>query len=259
MELGGQAAVVTGGASGLGEGVVRALAEAGAKVAILDRDAARGQALAVETGGIFCAVDVSDSASVETAFARARAAHGQERVLVNCAGIGIVHKTASRARDTGAIRHFPFADYETVLRVNLFGTFYCIAVAAAGMLGIDPLEDGERGVIVNTSSIAADEGQAGQAAYSASKNGVIGMTLPIARDLAGEGIRVNSILPGNFDTPLLATAPPKILDALVSAVPFPKRLGQPAEFASLVLEMCRNRYFNGENVRLDAGMRLAAR
>jgi NAD(P)-dependent dehydrogenase (short-subunit alcohol dehydrogenase family) len=256
MRLEGIAAVVTGGASGLGEATVRALAGQGAKVAIFDRDAARGEALAVEVGGTFCMVDVADSASVEAAFAAARAAHGQERVLVNCAGIGIVAKTASRARDTGAIRHFPFADYEKVLRINLFGTFYCIATAATGMMTLDPQEDGERGLIVNTSSIAAGEGQAGQAAYSASKNGVLGMTLPIARDLMNEGIRVNSILPGNFDTPLLSTAPPKILEALVSAVPFPKRLGDPAEFASLVLEMCRNRYFNGENVRLDGAMRL---
>lgn len=259
MKLKGSAAVVTGGASGLGEGAARALADAGVKVALFDLNADRGHKVAAEIGGVFCPVDVSDSLSVEAGFALARSAHGQERILVNCAGISVVSKTAFRSRQTGEIEHFPFDGFEKVLRVNLLGTFHCIAKSAAGMLTLEPLEDGERGVIVNTASVAAPEGQAGQAAYSASKNGVIGMTLPIARDLMNEGIRVNSILPGNFDTPLLATAPQKIFDALVGAVPFPKRLGKPREFASLVLEMCRNSYFNGENVRLDGALRLALR
>jgi NAD(P)-dependent dehydrogenase (short-subunit alcohol dehydrogenase family) len=256
MKLVGHAAVVTGGASGLGEAVARALAAAGAKVAVLDLNADKGQAVAAQIGGVFCSVDIGDSASVEAGFAQARAAHGQERILVNCAGIGIVSKTAFRDRKTGEIRRFPLEGYEKVLRVNLLGTFYSIAASSAGMLTLDPLEDNERGVIINTSSVAALEGEAGQAAYSASKAGVIGMTLPIARDFKNEGIRVNTILPGSFDTPLLATARPDILERLTAAVPFPRRLGKPDEFASLVLEMCRNVYFNGGYVRLDGAVRL---
>lgn len=259
MELHGNAAVVTGGASGLGEAVARALAERGVKVAIFDLNGAKGRALAVEIGGLFCDVDVGDSASVAEGFAVARSAQGQERILVNCAGTSVVCKTAFRARGSGEISHFPFEGYEKVIRTNLLGAFYCIAQFAAGALTLPPLEDGERGVIVNTSSIAAFEGQAGQAAYSASKAAVVGMTLPIARDLMHEGIRVNTILPGSFDTPLLATAKPELIEKLVDAVPFPRRLGRPQEFASLVLEMCRNVYFNGEHVRLDGGVRLAPR
>jgi NAD(P)-dependent dehydrogenase (short-subunit alcohol dehydrogenase family) len=259
MKLAGTSAVVTGGASGLGEATARVLAEVGVKVALFDRDTARGASVAAEIGGTFCAVDVGDSAAVEDGFRQARAAHGQERILVNCAGIGIVRRTASRSRQTGAISHFPFDDFEKVLRVNLLGCFHCIAISAAGMLTLEPLEDAERGVIINTASIAAVEGEAGQAAYSASKGGVIGMTLPIARDLMNEGVRVNSILPGSFDTPLLSTARPDIYQRLVDAVPFPRRLGRPQEFASLVLEMCRNAYLNGENVRLDGAVRLAGR
>jgi NAD(P)-dependent dehydrogenase (short-subunit alcohol dehydrogenase family) len=259
MELKGIAAVVTGGASGLGEGVARAFIGEGARVALFDLNEERGNRLAAEIGATFCRVDVSDSASVAAGFAMAREAQGQERILVNCAGMSVVSKTAFRARDTGKIAHFPFDGFEKTVRINLLGSFYCIALSTAGMLTLAPLEDGERGAIVNTASVAAVEGQAGQAAYSASKNGILGMTLPIARDLMNEGIRVNAILPGSFDTPLLATAPQKILDALVAAVPFPKRLGTPDEFASLVLEMCRNRYLNGENVRLDGAVRLASR
>jgi NAD(P)-dependent dehydrogenase (short-subunit alcohol dehydrogenase family) len=259
MELNGIAAVVTGGASGLGEGVARAFIGAGARVALFDLNEERGMRLAADIGATFCRVDVGDSASVAAGFAMAREVQGQERILVNCAGMSVVSKTAFRARDTGDIAHFPFDGFEKTIRINLLGTFYCIALSVAGMMTLEPLEDGERGAIVNTASIAAVEGQAGQAAYSASKNGILGMTLPIARDLMNEGIRVNSILPGSFDTPLLATAPQKIFDALVAAVPFPKRLGKVEEFASLVLEMCRNRYLNGENVRLDGAARLATR
>lgn len=257
MKFENNSAVVTGGASGLGEAVARALSEAGAKVAIFDLNTERGEALATEIGGIFCRVDIGDSASVTQGFERARAAHGQERILITCAGTSVVAKTAFRSRTTGEIEHFPFDGFEKVLRTNLLGTFYCIAASSAGMMTLEPVEDGERGVIITTSSIAAGEGQAGQAAYSASKNGVLGMTLPIARDLMKEGIRINSVLPGSFDTPLLATAPQKILDALIDAVPFPKRLGKPSEFASLVLEMCRNIYLNGENIRLDGAVRLS--
>lgn len=256
MELEGHSAVVTGGAKGLGEATSRALAAAGVKVAIFDLDTAKGEALAAEIGGIQCTVDVGDSASVAEGFAMARAAHGQERILVNCAGIGIVGKTASKSRKTGEVTHLPFADYEKVLRVNLLGSFYCIALSAAGMLTLDALEDNERGVIVNTSSIAAVEGQAGQVSYSASKGGISGMTLPIARDLQFNGIRCNAILPGSFDTPLLATAQPAVLQGLIDITPFPKRLGKPSEFARLALELCRNSYINGENIRIDAAARL---
>jgi NAD(P)-dependent dehydrogenase (short-subunit alcohol dehydrogenase family) len=256
VDLKGIAAVITGGASGLGEAVARALVGAGSKVALFDLNAERGRALADDIGGVFCQVDVSDSPSVERGFDQARAANGQERVLISCAGISSVYKTARRSRDTGEIQRFPLGDYERVIKVNLLGTFYCAASSSAGMLTLDPLEDGERGVIVNTSSIAALEGEAGQAAYSASKAGVLGMTLPMARDFQREGIRVNAILPGSFDTPLLSTASPDVYARLVAAVPFPHRLGKPQEFASLVLEICRNTYFNGEYVRLDGAVRL---
>lgn len=259
MNLEGHAAVVTGGASGLGEAVCRALAAAGVKVALFDLNTEKAAKLAGEIGGTYCIVDVADAAAVEAGFAQARATHGQERILVNCAGIGIVARTASRSRKTGEISRFPLDSFEKVLRVNLLGTFYCIAASTAGMLTLEPLEDMERGVVINTASIAALEGQAGQAAYSASKGGVLGMTLPIARDFMNEGIRVNAVLPGSFDTPLLSTARPDIYQALIDAVPFPRRLGKPAEFASLVLEMCRNTYFNGEFVRLDGAVRLEGR
>jgi NAD(P)-dependent dehydrogenase (short-subunit alcohol dehydrogenase family) len=252
-------AVVTGGASGLGEATARALAATGVKVAIFDLNEERGSALASEFGGVFCKVNVTVEAQVDAAFQKARAAIGQERILVNCAGTGNAIKTASRDKQTGAIRHFPLADFERIIQINLLGTFRCVAKSAAGMLTLDPGTDGERGVIVNTGSVAAQDGQMGQAAYSASKAGVAGMTLPIARDLSGEGVRVNTILPGVFMTPLLAGAPEPVLAGLRASVPFPRRLGQPPEFASLVLEICRNGYFNGEVVRLDGAIRMAPR
>ncbi len=259
MDIRNCAAVVTGGASGLGEATARALAAEGARVAIFDLNAAAGEVVAREIGGTFCKVDVTSDAQVDAAFAKARAAHGQERILVNCAGMGIAAKTASRARETGEIRHFPLEDFTKVIQINLIGTFRCIAKAAAGMLTLDPLDDGERGAIVNTASVAAEDGQVGQAAYSASKGGIVGMTLPVARDLMGEGIRVNTILPGIFDTPLMQAVPDAVKSALAASVPFPKRLGLPAEFASLAVEMCRNAYFNGEHVRLDGAIRMAPR
>lgn len=253
------AAIITGGASGLGEATARALAAAGAKVALFDLNAEAGTALAQEIGGVFCPTDVTDEASVDAAFARAREAHGQERILVNCAGTGNAFKTASRARDSGEISHFPLADFDRILQINLVGTFRCVAKSAAGMLSLEPLEDGERGVIINTASVAAQDGQAGQAAYAASKAGVTGLTLPVARDLAREGIRINSILPGIFSTPLMKGAPEKVLQGLAASVPFPKRLGHADEYASLALEICRNRYLNGENIRLDGGIRMGPR
>ena len=252
-------AVVTGGASGLGEATVRALAAQGVKVAIFDRNPDKGEAVAADVGGVFCEVNVTDEASVDAAFAKARAAHGQERILVNCAGVGTAIKTASRDKETGRPKAFPLDAFDMVIQVNLVGTFRCIAKSAAGMLTLDPLEDGERGCIVNTASVAAQDGQIGQAAYSASKGGIVGMTLPIARDLMGEGIRVNTILPGLFKTPLLMSLPPQALESLSASVPFPKRLGEPSEYAHLALTMITNGYFNGECVRLDGAIRMAPR
>ncbi len=255
---GAVAAVVTGAASGLGLATARALAAAGAKVAIFDRNAELGRRMAAEIGGVFCEVDVTSEASVDAGFAIARAAHGQERVCVNCAGIGNAAKTAGRKRDTGEITAFPMDRFEMVIQVNLLGTFRVMSKSAAGMLALEPV-DGERGVIVNTASVAAQDGQMGQAAYSASKGGVVALTLPAARDLASEGVRVNAILPGLFETPLMLGAGEKVLESLAASVPFPKRLGRPAEYASLVLEMVRNPYFNGEAVRLDGAIRMAPR
>jgi len=254
-------AVVTGGASGLGEATVRALAAHGVKVAILDleRQRAKGEMVAKEVGGVFCPANVTDDAEVNAAFAAARAALGQERILVNCAGTGNAARTVSRDRNTGEIRSFPIDQFNMIIQINLVGTFRCIAKSAAGMLTLDPLPDGDRGVIVNTASVAAEDGQIGQAAYTASKAGVVGLTLVVARDLSQENIRCNTILPGIFDTPLLAGAPEPVKAALSASVPYPKRLGVPQEYASLALEMIQNGYFNGEDVRLDGAIRMAPR
>ncbi len=253
------AAVVTGGASGLGAAAARALAAKGVKVAIFDLNETLGQAVAAEVGGCFCAVDVTSDASVEAGFAQARASLGQERILVNCAGVGAAIKTVGRDKQTGEVKKFPVGNFDRIIQINLVGTFRCIVQSAAGMLEAALLDDGERGAIVNTASVAAEDGQVGQAAYSASKAGVVGMTLPIARDLSGEGIRVNTILPGIFETPLLAALPENVLASLGASVPFPKRLGQPSEYAALVLAMVENGYFNGEDVRLDGAIRMGPR
>ena len=253
------AAVVTGGASGLGLACVERLRKEGVKVAIFDLNEEKGAEAARETGATFVKVDVSNDESVAAGFEKARAAQGQERILINCAGIGIAIKTASRDKQTGEIKHHPLQNFERTIGINLIGTFRCVAHAAAGMMSLDPLPDGDRGAIVMTASVAAEDGQIGQAAYSASKGGVVGMTLPIARDLSSEGIRVNTILPGIFHTPLLGSLPQNVQDSLGASVPFPKRLGQPAEYASLALEMIRNGYFNGEDVRLDGAIRMAPR
>jgi NAD(P)-dependent dehydrogenase (short-subunit alcohol dehydrogenase family) len=253
------AAVVTGGASGLGAATARALAAKGAKVAIFDLQAEKGEEIAREIGGVFCEVNVTDDASVDAGFTKARAAHGQERILVNCAGTGNAIKTASRSKTDGSIKHFPLDAFNWIIQINLVGTFRCIAKSAAGMLTLDPQEDGERGAIVNTASVAAEDGQMGQAAYAASKGGVVGMTLPIARDLMSEGIRVNTILPGIFNTPLMNAAPQAVKDALAASVPFPKRLGNAEEYAMLAMTMIECGYFNGEDVRLDGAIRMAPR
>ena len=251
-------AVVTGGASGLGATTARALAAQGVKVALFDLNEDKGEALAQELGGVFCLVDVTGDDSVDAGFAKSRAALGQERILINCAGIANAVKTVSRDKETGEITHFPLDKFDLIIQINLVGTFRCIAKSAAGMASLDPI-DGERGAIVNTASVAAEDGQIGQASYSASKGGVVGMTLPIARDLARELIRINTILPGIFETPLLQGMPDQVRQALGAQVPNPSRLGAPNEYASLALEMIRNPYFNGEDVRLDGAIRMAPR
>ncbi|MEO1656323.1 MAG: SDR family NAD(P)-dependent oxidoreductase [Pseudomonadota bacterium] len=259
MELNSSlSAVITGGASGLGAATARRLAEQGVRVALFDLNEEKGEALAKELDGVFCHVNVTSDESVDAGFAKAREAIGQERVLINCAGIGNAIKTASRDKKTGEISHFPADSFDFIIQINLVGTFRCIAKSAAGMMTLDPI-DGERGAIVNTASVAAEDGQIGQASYSASKAGVVGMTLPIARDLAREFIRVNTILPGIFDTPLLAGLPEPAYQALCASVPNPARLGQPDEFARFALELCRNPYINGEDIRLDGAIRMAPR
>jgi NAD(P)-dependent dehydrogenase (short-subunit alcohol dehydrogenase family) len=252
-------AVVTGGASGLGAATARQLAAHGVKVAIFDLNADLGEALAKEIGGVYCAVNVTSSADVDAAFAKARAAIGQERILVNCAGVGGSVKTVSRDKQTGEIKEYPLENFERIIQVNLIGTFRCITKSAAGMLTLPVMEDGERGAIVNTASVAAEDGQVGQAAYTASKAGIVGLTLTVARDLSSEAIRVNTILPGIFDTPLLQRASEQVKAGLAAQVPHPRRLGQPNEYAQLALTMITNGYFNGEDVRLDGAIRMAPR
>jgi NAD(P)-dependent dehydrogenase (short-subunit alcohol dehydrogenase family) len=252
------AAVVTGGASGLGLATVKALRAAGAKVAIFDLSEATGEKAAAETGAVFCQCDVLSDDSVDAAFAKARATNGQERVLICCAGGGNAIPTARRDKATGEIKIFPSDQFEWVLKLNTVGTFRCITRAAAGMMALEPI-DGERGVMVNTASAAATEGQMGQAAYSAAKAAIVGMTLTIARDLSREGIRVNTIQPGIFNTPAMARATPEMIKALGDMVPFPKRLGASDEYASMALEMVRNGYINGETIRLDGAIRMQPR
>ncbi len=252
------AAVVTGGASGLGLATVIALRAAGAAVAIFDLNPETGARAAEQTGAVFCKCDVLSDDSVDAAFAQARAAQGQERALVCCAGGGNAISTARRDKKTGEISIFPTDKFEWVLRLNTVGTFRCLTRSAAGMMALEPVGE-ERGVIVNTASAAATDGQMGQAAYSAAKAGIVGMTLPIARDLSREGIRVNTIQPGIFATPAMMGAPQAMLDALGAMVPFPRRLGHAEEYASLALEMIRNGYLNGETVRLDGAIRMQPR
>jgi len=259
MDMKGVAAVVTGAASGLGEATARALAARGAKVAVFDRDGERGSLVAGEIGGIYCEVDVTSNEKVAAAFANAREAHGQERILVNCAGVANAAKTVARDKETKAAKLYPLQQFEMAIQINLIGSFRCIAHSAHGMVDLEPLADGEKGVIINTASVAAEDGQIGQAAYSASKGGVLAMTLPIARDLMNEGVRVNTILPGVFKTPMVAMMPPNVQDALGAQVPFPKRLGQPEEYANLACFLIESRYMNAAAVRLDGGIRMAPR
>lgn len=251
-------AVVTGGASGLGLATVQALRAAGAKVTIFDLNPETGEQAAAATGAVFAQCDVLSDDSVDAAFAAARAANGQERVLVCCAGGGNAIPTARRDKKTGEINIFPSDKFEWVLKLNTVGTFRCITRAAAGMMELEPI-DGERGIMVNTASAAATEGQMGQAAYSAAKAAIVGMTLTIARDLSREGIRVNTIQPGIFDTPAMARATPEMKQALGAMVPFPPRMGNAEEYASMAMEMVRNGYINGETVRLDGAIRMQPR
>jgi NAD(P)-dependent dehydrogenase (short-subunit alcohol dehydrogenase family) len=252
-------AVITGGASGLGAATARMLASHGVKVALFDLNPDLGEALAKEIGGTFCLANVTSSEEIDAAFAKARAAHGQERILVNCAGVGGSVKTVSRDKQTGEIKEYPLENFERIIQINLIGTFRCITKSAAGMLTLEPLPEGDRGCIVNTASVAAEDGQIGQAAYTASKAGIVGLTLVVARDLSSEGIRCNTILPGIFDTPLLQRAPEAVKASLAASVPFPTRLGRPEEYARLAHAMITNEYFNGEDVRLDGAIRMAPR
>lgn len=252
------AAIVTGGASGLGEATARELSRNGVKVAIFDLNRERGEAVASETGGLYCEVDVTKADSVDAGLAKAREAHGQERILVNCAGIAIGAKTAARNRDTGEVVPHDLDAFTRVVTINLIGTFHMCSKSAAGMMTLDPVtEDGGRGVMVSTSSVAAQDGQIGQVAYSASKGGVAGMTLPMARDLSRDGIRVMTILPGLFHTPMFDTLPDEVREALGASVPFPSRLGKPEEYALLVRQICENDMLNGECIRLDGALRMA--
>jgi len=251
MKLKDQAAIVTGGASGLGAATARRLAKEGAKVALCDINAKLAETVAAEIGGVAIACDVADAASAEAAIAAAAKSHGPARVLINCAGIGVAKRVVGREGPMA------LADFDRVIRVNLIGSFNMLRLAAVGMSKLEPLADGERGVVVSTASVAAFDGQIGQAAYSASKGGIVAMTLPIARELAQFGIRVLAIAPGLFLTPLLAGLPQEAQDSLSASIPFPRRLGDPSEFASLVMQMIDNPYLNGEVVRLDASLRMA--
>jgi NAD(P)-dependent dehydrogenase (short-subunit alcohol dehydrogenase family) len=253
MEMAGSSALVTGGASGLGEATVRALHESGALVTIADVNAEKGNALASELGLEFVSCDVREEEQVQAAVSKAADADGGLRISVCCAGTGWAQKIA------GSKGPHPLMPFETIIQINLIGTFNVLRFAAAAMIATDPGEDGERGVCVNTASIAAFDGQVGQVAYSASKGGVVGMTLPTARDLAQYGIRVNTIAPGLFDTPLLAALPEEARQALGAGIPFPQRLGLPAEYAQLACQIVENRMLNGETIRLDGALRMPPR
>ena len=253
MEIKGQAAIVTGGASGLGAATARALAAAGAKVAIFDVNEKAAADVANDIKGIAVTCDVADSAGAEAAVKKAAAEHGAARILVNCAGIGPAKRIVGRDGPQ------PLADYERVIRVNLIGTFNMMRLVAAAMQPLEAFADGERGVIISTASVAAFEGQIGQAAYSSSKGGVAALPMPAAREFAQWGVRVMAIAPGIFGTPMLRALPQEAQDSLGAAVPFPKRLGSPSEFAALVMHIVRNGYLNGEVIRLDGALRMAPR
>ncbi len=261
MQLGKDiTAVVTGGASGLGGATAAALAAKGAKVAIFDLNEALGAKHAAAIGGRFYKCDVTSEASVDAAFAQSRKDLGGERVLVNCAGIGIAKRITRKNKDTGAIEPHDLASFTKVIQINLIGTFLMMAKSAAHMQTLAPVgSDSERGVMICTASVAATDGQIGQVAYSASKGGVLGMTLPVARDLAQTGIRVVTIMPGLFHTPMFDGLPEEARNALAASIPFPSRLGNPTEYAALACHICENVMINGEGIRLDGAIRLAPR
>ena len=253
------AAIVTGGASGLGKASAAALASAGIKVAIFDLNEEAGEAAAQELGGVFCKVNILEEDSVLAGFEKARAAHGQERILVHCAQASKGGKTVSRDKENGGFKRMSTEAFEFSAQGILVASYRMASIAALGMAELEPLEDGERGVITLTSSAAAQDGQIGQVAHGGNKAGVNGMVLPMARDLMDLGIRVNSIMPGIFATPPMLGVPEKVLDVLSASVPFPKRLGKPEEFGSLVMELVRNSYFNGQCLRLDGAIRMPPR
>ncbi len=253
MRIEGTGTLVAGGASGLGEAAARALHARGAIVTIADLNAEKGQALAAELDVEFVACDVREEEQVQAAVDRAAAAQGGLRICVCCAGVGWAQKVA------GSRGPHPLLPFQTTIAVNLIGTFNVLRLGATAMIATEPLEDGERGVCVNTASIAAFDGQVGQIAYAASKGGVVGMTLPAARDLASQGVRVNTIAPGLFDTPLLAALPDEARQRLGAGVPFPQRLGSPAEYAELACHIVENRMLNGETIRLDGALRMPPR
>ncbi|MFN5085089.1 MAG: SDR family NAD(P)-dependent oxidoreductase [Novosphingobium sp.] len=253
------AAVVTGGASGLGQATAEALAAAGAKVAIFDVNAEKGEAVAAAIGGLFCHVDITSEQSVIAGFAKARAAHGQERITVHCAMTSRRGKTLAYDKEAGGLKRLSTEDYIYGVQGILVASYRIASLSAEGMAGLEPLEDGERGCIILTASVAAQDGQIGQVIYGSAKAGVNGLVLPMARDLSDLGIRVNSIMPGIFATPLMLGAKPQVLESLAASVPFPKRLGKPEEFGSLALELARNTYFNAQCIRLDGAIRMAPR
>jgi NAD(P)-dependent dehydrogenase (short-subunit alcohol dehydrogenase family) len=253
MNFDGSAAIVTGGASGLGEATVRALHARGARVTIADVNAEKGAALAQELGLEFVSCDVREEEQVQAAVERAAGADGGLRIAVACAGTGWAQKVA------GSKGPHPLMPFEIIISINLIGTFNLLRLASSAMIANEPGEDGERGVCIHTASIAAFDGQVGQIAYSASKGGVVGMTLPAARDLSQYGIRVNTIAPGLFDTPLLAALPEEARQKLGAGVPYPQRLGQPSEYAQLACHIVENRMLNGETIRLDGALRMPPR
>ena len=254
------AAVVTGAASGLGKATAEALAAAGAKVTVFDVNAEAGEAVAMAIGGVFCNVDITNEESVVAGFAQARAAHGQERITVHCAMTSRRGKTLAFDKEAGRLKRLSTEDYQYGVNGILVASYRIASLSAEGMAGLEPVnDDGERGCITLTASVAAQDAQIGQVIYGSAKAGVNGLVLPLARDLMDVGIRVNSIMPGIFATPLMLGAKQNVLDSLAASVPFPKRLGHPDEFASMVLEMVRNGYFNGQAIRLDGAIRMAPR
>jgi NAD(P)-dependent dehydrogenase (short-subunit alcohol dehydrogenase family) len=254
MNIQGQAALVTGGGSGLGEATARELARLGAKVAVLDINLANAQQVAADIGGVAMQCDITDGASLQAAIEQAAAAHGPARILAHIAGIGAAKRVIGKDGNAA-----PLEDFARIINVNLIGTYNAARLFAAACAKLDPLEDGERGVMVFTASVAAFDGQVGQQAYSASKGGVVGMTLPMARDLAQHGIRVCTIAPGLFSTPLMRTLPEPVQASLAASIPFPPRLGKPEEFAALAAHIVTNTHLNGEVIRLDGALRMAPR